>query len=336
MTVVGTTVVRALKFMFLCALVSLCGQVRAMGSAPPAEHLRLGAYEGDVGALEWIAKDRGYFDKLGLNVEIKGYTSGKAAMDALNAGQVDVATASEFVFAALSLNDHGLRILGNVSHYRNKAVIGRLDSGIRAPADLKGKRIGLTTPSGAEYSLHVFLALQKLTTRDVKLVPHDPKGLVDAIAAGRIDAAITWQPHVRAIERKLGKNAVTFPGDSYDQFLLLVARDDYVVARAEALRKLFAALVLAEEWVLAHPREARRYIAERFKLDADYVAALWPHMRLAVDFPQELMTALDGEAVWLIRRGGGAEGANLPNYANHIAPGPLRAARPAAVTVFSR
>lgn len=314
-------------------------QAAAMGTVPPVvEHLRLGAYEGDVGALEWIAKDKGFFDRLGLNVEIKGFNSGKAATDALKAGQVDVATASEFVFAALSLSDPEWRILGNICHYRNKAVIGRRDRGIATPADLKGKRVGVTMPSGAEYSLHVFLALQGLTTRDITPVGLNPKELVDAIAGGTVDAAITWQPHVQAIEKRLGRTGVTFPGDSYDIFLLLLARQEAAATMDSAIRKLLGGLLLAEEWVLANPEEAKRYMATRFKLDTAYVDNLWPHMRLTVDFPQELMTALDGEASWLLKRQGttAAVGSAIPNYGGFILPGPLKAIRPQAVTVFAR
>lgn len=311
-------------------------QALAMGAAPVAvEQLRLGAYEGDVGALEWIAKDKGFFEKVGLNVDIKGYPSGKAATDALRAGQVDVATAAEFVFASLSLGDNRLRILGNICHYRNKAVLGRRDRGIVAPGDLKGKRVGVTMPSGAEYSLHVFLAQQGLTLPDIVPVSLGPKELVDALVAGSVDAALTWQPHVQTLESRLGKGVVTFPGDSYDQFLLLIASQETVAARESAIRKLLGGLLLAEEWVLNHPEEAKRYLASRFQLDPGYVAMLWPRMRLTVNFPQELLTALDGEASWLLKRGAKSATASIPDFAKFILTGPLKSVRPEAVTVFS-
>lgn len=319
----------------VATIVWLSAPVMAMGTPPQPESLRLAAYEGDVGALEWIAQEKGFFDKLGLQVEIKGFASGKDALEALKAGRVDVATASEFVFASASLADTQLRILGNISHYRNKAVIGRVDRGIKVPADLKGKRVGVTMPSGAEYSLHVFLALENLTMRQITPVGLGPKEIVESLVAGSIDAAITWQPHVQSAERRLGKLGITFPGDSYDIFLLLLADQHVAVAREGAIRKLLAGLLLAEDWVAAHPDEAKRFIAARFKLDEAYVASLWPQMRLTVDFPQELMTAIDGEASWLVKRNGAA-GTAIPNYANFILPGPLRSLRPRAVSVLSR
>lgn len=307
-----------------------------MGEKPVVvEQLRLGAYEGDVGALSWIAKDKGFFDKLGVNVEMKGFASGKAAMEALQAGQVDVATAAEFVFASLAPTDRQLRILGNICHYRNKAMLGRRDRGIVVPGDIRGKRVGVTVPSGAEYSLYVFLAQHRLAIRDITPVALAPKDLVEALADGRIDAALTWQPHVQALEQKMGRTVVTFPGDSYDQFLLLVAPAAVTTRHAAALRKLMAGLLLAEAWVLQHPDEARHYIATRFKLSPDYVAKLWPNMRLTVNFPQELMTALDGEANWLLKRTQAAN-ATIPDYSTFIQPEFLKSVSPEAVTVIAR
>ncbi len=322
-------------FMVIGFWVGSIMQAMAMGVAPQVEHLRLGAFEGDVGALQWIAKEKGFFDKVGLNVDMKGFASGKAATDALLAGQVDVTTGSEFVFASLSVSEPQLRILGNISHYRNKGVVGRRDRGIRVPADLKGKRVGVTVPSGAEYSLHVFLAQHGMTMKDITPVHLSPNEIIESLAAGSIDTAITWQPHVQVAERRLGKNGVIFPGDSYDIFLLLITRQDTLVSQESALKKLLAGLLLAEEWVQSRPEEAKQFIATRFKLERAYVDNLWSNMRLTMNFPQELMTALDGEANWLMKYRGMA-GGRIPNYAQYIAPGLLKAVRPAAVTVFSR
>lgn len=307
-----------------------------MGEKPVVmEPLRLGAYEGDVGALAWIAKDKRFFDKVGLTVDLRGFASGKAAMEALQAGQVDVATAADFVFASLAPTEAHLRILGNICHYRNKALLGRKDRGIVVPPDIRGKRVGVTTPSGAEYSLYVFLAQHGLSARDITQIPLNPGEIIESLANGRIDAALTWQPHVQTIQQKMGKAVVTFPGDSYDQFLLLVASAEFTGRHTSALRKLLAGLLLAEDWALKNPEEARRYIATRFKLTPDSIALLGSHMRLTVNFPQELMTALDGEANWLLKRNAPGNTA-IPDYSKFIQPEFLKFVRPEAVTVITR
>jgi ABC-type nitrate/sulfonate/bicarbonate transport system substrate-binding protein len=301
----------------------------------PSEKLRLAAYEGDVGALEWIARDMGFYEATGIEVDIKGFASGKEAVDALRAGQVDVATASEFVVAAEGLSRPDLRILTSVSHYRNKGIVGRRDRGIVSPADLKGKRIGVTVPSGAEYSLSVFLALNQMTTKDVTVVNLAPREIADAVAAGRIDAAITWQPHVQAIETALGANAASFSGDSFDVYLLLVTQVGNVAGNERALTRFLRALLRAESWVHDHPAEARAYVTRRFGLDAAQLDAQWPRMELALSLSQGILVAMDSQARWLARHQGRPDAA-IPNFAHFIRADELKSVKPAAVTVLSQ
>jgi NitT/TauT family transport system substrate-binding protein len=307
--------------------------MRWIGCCLPTETIRLAAYEGDVGALEWIAQAQGFYEKVGLTVDLKGYASGKDAVDALRSGRADVATASEYVVASRSFSEADLRVLGNISFYRNKGVIGRRDRGIEQPADLKGKRVGLTSPSGAEYAFNVFLALHGLTVQDVTIVHLSPQQIVDSLSRGDIDAAITWQPHVQTIEARLGDNGVSFQGDGLDVYLLLVTRQGLLPANSKAITKLFRALVLAEEWVRAHPEEAKQFLASRFGLDPGYVESQWRRMQLAVTLPQELLTAMDSEARWLADRDG--RGDAIPNYSLFVRPDELMAAKPDAVTLVA-
>lgn len=299
----------------------------------PPEHIRLAAYQGDVGVLEWIAKDFNFYEKAGIEVDIRGYSSGKEAVDALIAGEADIATASEFVVATDSRVAGDLRIVGNICHYRNKGIVGRRDRGIATPADLEGKRIGVTVPSGAEYSLSVFLALNHLTFDDITTVALPPTQLIEAIIAGNIDAAITWQPHVQTIEKTLAANAVSFSGDAFDVYLLLIGKENGLRGSERALRRLLHALLLAEDWTRNHPEQAKAYIVNRFGVDSGYAEAQWQRMQLAVNLPQEMLVAMDSEARWLARRQGKSE-ADIPNFASLVSADQLRRIKPAAVTVL--
>jgi NitT/TauT family transport system substrate-binding protein len=307
--------------------------MRWLGCCGQVDTLRFGAYEGDVGALAWIAQEQGFYGKTGLDVELKGYASGKDASDALRAGQTDVAMAAEFVVASRSFSEPDLRILGSASFYRNKGVVSRRDHGIAVPSDLKGKRIGVTSPSGAEYSLTVFLALYGMTVRDVTIVKLSPQEIVTAIEKGAIDAAITWEPHVRTVETVLGANGVSFEGDGLDVYLLLVTRQEIATANSRAMGKLLRALVLAEDWARENPEAARRLVATRFKLDSAYVESMWPHTQLSITFPQELLAALDSEARWLAERDGAHTA--IPDYSRFLRPDELMSVKPSAVSLAS-
>jgi ABC-type nitrate/sulfonate/bicarbonate transport system substrate-binding protein len=80
---------RSATLLGLSSAVALVVVIYFMLQAPgKIDNLRLGAYDGDVGALEWIAQERGFFDKVGLTVEMKPYPSGNAAVDAMRKGEV--------------------------------------------------------------------------------------------------------------------------------------------------------------------------------------------------------------------------------------------------------
>ncbi len=292
--------------------------------------LRLSAFDGDVGALAWIANEKGFFKKAGVDIEIKGHTTGKESIDALQAGEVDVATASEFVVATRSFAESNLRILSSVSHYWNKGLIGRRDKGVTAPADLRGKRIGVTKTSTAEHTLMVYLALHGLTQQDVTIVNLLPKQLVEQIASGGIDAALTWQPHVSIIEEKLGGNAVTLLDKGTEAHLLVITRQDFIPAKSEAIRRMLRGLIMAEEWVQGNPSEAKRFLVDRFSLAPSYVEMLWPRMRFVIALPQEILESMDGQARWFAAVNNKTK---TPNYAENIHADELMSVKRNSVTI---
>lgn len=302
-------------------------------NAKAPETLRVGAYDGDVAALAWIAQEQGYFVRANLHVDMRGFATGKESVEALRTGQVDLAMASEFVVADRSFEEADLRILAAVCRYWNKGLIGRRDLGIASAADLKGKRIGVTITSTAEHTLLIFLAMQGLTMKDVQPTNLAPRQLVDRLMDGGIDAAITWQPHVDVIERRLGANAVSLMDSGSDAYLVALTQERLVTEKTEAFKRFLGGLVQAENWIRDDPARAKRWLANHFALDADYVETLWPRMHLAVNLPQELLEVMDGEARWLAKRKGKA---GMPNFSTLLATKPLTDVRPSAVSVFDR
>lgn len=295
--------------------------------------IRLGAYEGDVGALEWIAKDKGFFDKVHLNVEMKGFPSGDAAVEAMQKGEVDVATAAELVVTKRGYAESNLRILSGICRYWNKGFIGRKDHGITSHFDLKGKKIAFPATSSAEHNLVVFLALQGLTLDDVVPVNLKPAKIVEAMTAGDVDAAIVWEPHVSAIEDALGDNAVKLMERGTEANLLVVGDASKLDGQGPAVKKLLKGLVLAEDWVRQHPEEAKAYLVQRFGLDAIYVDGLWPRMQFVVTLPQEILEAMDSVARWLSKANNWE---HIPNYAETIRTKELQEVKPSAVGVFTK
>ena len=89
----------------------------------PVANITVAAYAGETGALVYIAEDQGYFETHSLAVTIKDYDSGKAAADALTAGEADMCTSADFVFVSNSFDYVDLRVLGSLATAEVKEVV---------------------------------------------------------------------------------------------------------------------------------------------------------------------------------------------------------------------
>ena len=325
--ITGFTVLAAALFICRCT----------GGESPytgPVEKVTLAAYAGDTGALVYIAENQGYFKDNGLDVAIKDYEAGKLATDALLKGKADISTAAEFVFVTHSFNKPNLRTLATIATARTNELIARMDHGIKKPEDLKGKKIGITKKSIGEFCLGRWLAFNGLTMDDVRIVDLIPSELVNAIANGHIDAALTWDPNVYNIKRMLGKNAVSWPGQSgQDFFFILITREEWLKDHSSTTVRVLKALVQAENFAKNNHNQAKEFIKNRFDYESDYIDYSFSRHHFVVKLPQALLLAMEDQARWRIENKLTAE-TEVPNYLDYLYRDGLKAVNPEAVTII--
>src|SRR3954452_19013795 len=150
-----------------------------------------------------IARERGFFEKHGLEVEIaRPYATGVDALNALQAGESEVVQVGVPMIGAV-LRGMDLVALGNYSGNATKlgsdatmALIASESSGIRKGdlASLKGKKIAASF--GTINHLYILALLEKagLTPADVTLVNTPPPDMTVALLAKGIDAFSGWDP----------------------------------------------------------------------------------------------------------------------------------------------
>lgn len=325
--ITGFTVLAAALFIYDCS-----GEKSPYTG--PVEKVTLAAYAGDTGALVYIAENQGYFKDNGLKVNIKDYEAGKLATDALLAGEADIATASEFVFVTHSFNKPNLRTLATIATARVIELIARMDHGIKKPEDLKGKKIGITQKSMGEFCLGRWLTFNGLTIGDAEIVDLKPSELVDAIANGHIDAALTWDPNVYNIKRMLGENAASWPGQSgQDFFFILITTEGWIKNHPSAAKRFLKAIVQAEYYIMNNHNQAKEFIKNKFNYESDYIAYSFPRHHFVVKLPQALLLAMEDQARWRIENKLTVE-TEVPNYLDYLYRDGLKAVNPEAVTVI--
>jgi ABC-type nitrate/sulfonate/bicarbonate transport system substrate-binding protein len=307
---------------------------RPFGRVEPPEHVRLAVASTPHAALLHLAAAKGYFEDEGLSIKLIPVSHGKAALELLSNGQTDLAAAAEvpFVIAVLQGEPFGLAA-SMLSVSTEMAIVARRDRGIAQPADLVGKRIGVTKGTSGEYFLWAFLIRHKLLPDSVVLVDLAPGRLAGELAQGNIDAASTWQPVRLNAESALGSGVVSFTAPAaYTVTHVVVGRNDYLKSHPRAARRLVRALLKAEEFNRRDPQKAASVVAIRLNLDPAFLSPGWGELSFRVNLLQSHLVTLEDEARWAMTRGHAPQQA-IPNFLPHLYLDALMAEQPERVTV---
>ena len=142
-----------------------------------------------LGVMPYTALEQGYYKKYGVNVQIKGFTTGTDAVRAVLAGQADAAW-SPTPFA-LTLISKGNALVGIEGMDKVDWLVGSNSSSVTTCADLKGQNIGVDSIGGARYqALQAMLTRCKLTVQDVHPVVFPGNTAIQAMLAGQLHVSV--------------------------------------------------------------------------------------------------------------------------------------------------
>lgn len=154
----------------------------------------------------FIAKDKGYFEQQGLDVELTRFDTGPSQIPHLATGELSVAAGSPSggLYNAIA-RDIPLRIVADKGSLRpgfiyTYIVIRKdlVDSGqVKTYGDLKGRKVAINaTDSSGEYYIDLALRRDKLTIADVNLVSLTNPDMGAGFANKGIEAAQSIEPYV--------------------------------------------------------------------------------------------------------------------------------------------
>lgn len=205
-----------------------------------------------------IAREKGFFARYGLEVEIVTPSDPAIPPKLVAAGKADLAVSYQ---PQLHLQIHEglpLRWVGTLVASPLNCLLVRADSPIKSVADLKGRKVGFSVAGVEEALLSAILKPHGLTLADVEMVNVN-WSLSPSLMSGQVDAVI-------GAYRNFELNQMDIDGVPGRCFYLeeegLPAYDELIyVANPERMdrdkiRRFLAATELATQWIVNHPEES--------------------------------------------------------------------------------
>lgn len=256
---------RALPFLALAALA-------LAGLSPPAaaqglDKVTVGGWSQPISEITNLLAepDHGLFKARGIALDYVPGNGGGSAIQAVLAGQADIAFTDPASFY-LAL-DKGADLVAVYDIYPQNVfnVVSPKSRGIRTAADLKGKRVGVySLASGTRQHLLLLLAAAGLKESDVTvevtgLLNFAPliQGQVDATAATDTGLLVGRAKGLGEVDVIEVRDHLNLPSD-----IFVVTRKDYE-ARKPLLKRFLAAYRDSAAWMIAKPDEAARLAVTR-------------------------------------------------------------------------
>jgi ABC-type nitrate/sulfonate/bicarbonate transport system substrate-binding protein len=250
-------------------------------------------------AMVYVAEEKGYFAREGIEIAYSPQASGKEALEATLRGEVDVALVAETPLVLAMLSGQPVSILATVCEtdsFIHLVADGR--AGIAAPADLRGKRIGTPTGTNAEFFLSVYLLLNRIAESEVEIVDLPPEDTARALLEGRVAAVSTWHPHVATIQEELSQAAVSFFAPIYRMTMNLATAPEWTASHREKVLGLLRALKSAEQFIEENPRAALHLVETRLGDASGRLGEQWDEYGFDLKLGQTLLLNMEDQARW--------------------------------------
>jgi NitT/TauT family transport system substrate-binding protein len=286
--------------------------------------------------LFWIAQDQGFFTQNGLNVTSRKYETGVGSLDAMLNGEADLAVgANEFPLVGRALQKAEIRTIASIAKSEFIYLVGRKDRGLQQISDLRGKRVGTTFRTIAQFFLGRFFELNGINMADITLVEvKSPEEWVNAVVNGEIDAVVTAQPYADAAKQRLGDNAIVWSVQN-NQLLQtqVISTEKWITEHPDLVIRFLKSLVLAEKYVILHPTESKIIVQKQINVDSAYMDTVWSQNQFSLSLDQSLILAMEDESRWMINNNLTSE-KQVPDFLDYVYTDGLEAIKPEAVNII--
>jgi aliphatic sulfonates family ABC transporter substrate-binding protein len=228
--------------------------------------------------LFFVARDLKLFEKAGLAPTYVKFAGGPPMIAATQNGSIDLASVGSVAFViGLSQGVDWVMIGINPEGAYSQGLVARKDSGIKTPADLKGKRIGLFNGTTAQFGLMMILRQHGIRPDQVTLLDMPPEEQLLELENKKIDAAMVWEPWMQRMVHEANARVIATEGNLgiYTNVDGYSVRRQWLQDHRETAMRFLRALVMANDLVQKDPRIAVHLWAREMGIKEAWAEAIY-------------------------------------------------------------
>jgi NitT/TauT family transport system substrate-binding protein len=258
-----------------------------------------------------IGQQLSFFEQEGLTPVMKPFVTGTDLPNMMAAGQVKVATGSGSLGISVVAGGIKARVIaGHCDIAGNQGMVVRDGSGIVNPADMQGKKIGMTTGASITLGMRRFAQEQNLDISKITFVNGQPPDLVAAFGKGDVDGYAGWEPWLTNTEKLGGKKWLTgdksfFSGqEKPNDYLLLhsyvVVMEDYLQQNPNTIAALLRAFKKGTDFINQSPEKAVDLLAEPMRIEKSDLLKMVKQVKFDVKVDDRMIKGMQDQVDFLV------------------------------------
>jgi NitT/TauT family transport system substrate-binding protein len=225
--------------------------------------------------LYFVAKEQGYFEEEGLDVELFQFTNSGEGLGAIQAGKLDAGSFGTAAPLAFISKGSDFTIFGG-QQTEGHALIASPEKAeeLKELANYKGKTIATVRLSTGDVVFRGALTEAGIDWKTELTISEldSPAAVLEAVKKGSVDAGIVWTPYVEMAKAQ-GLEAVTYSGDLLKEHPCCrqVALSSAIKESPEKYEKFMTALIKAYDFYKTNQDETVDIISKYVQIDTTLI-----------------------------------------------------------------
>lgn len=225
----------------------------------------------------FIAKEKEYFDEVGIDVQLQKFSNSNLMIEALERGEIDATSPIGYstLFAFDNRKSGVFKIYGGYSENENtswSAVVVKSGGNIDSPEKLKGQKIVIASGKSPKSQAELVIKGIGLQSSDVEFIAVGRNLILPTFSNADVNAFIGTEPTIALLlEKGGGKILITSPRVKFIQNPYptagAVLGQEFIQSNQETTKKFVEAVNSGVTFIKTNEQESKKIFAKYLELE---------------------------------------------------------------------